>query len=183
MCMAILLAFFLIVDPKTVVRDDGTHIAIFKEATIMTEIKGLMYLFTDWKVLLLVPAIFVAEMDLALVSSINAYYFNLRTRSLNNVMFQFIMMPCPLILAYLLDTRFIKSRRLRGLLGSGVMGIITLGVCAGLAAWISKNDVNRQHNTPPGVDWTDKAFGPAFVLYLFSGEQCSSSPVTSADAQ
>lgn len=158
MCMAIVIAFFFIIDPKHVVRDDGTHIAIFKEATIMTEIKGLMVLFTDIKVLVLVPGIFVAEMCLALMGSINAYYFNLRTRSLNNVLFQFIMIPCPLALAWIMDTRYIKSRRMRGMVGAGIMGAITLGASAALTAWIKENDVNREKNTPPGVDWADSSF-------------------------
>ena len=50
------------------------------------------------------------------------------------------------------------------------MGTICLATNAGLAAWITKNDVNRQKNTPPGVDWTDSAFGAGFVLYLLSGK-------------
>ncbi|KAF2102542.1 hypothetical protein NA57DRAFT_71532 [Rhizodiscina lignyota] len=169
MCMAIVIAFFFIVDPKKVVRDDGTHLALFKQATVMTELKGLAVLFTDWKIWCLVPGIFVAEMNLALMSSINAYYFNLRTRSLNNVLFQFIMIPCPLVLASILDTSRIKSRRMRGMVGTACMGTLTLAVCAGLAGWIAKNDVNRQKNTPPGVDWSDSAFGAGFILYLLEG--------------
>ena len=64
MCCAIAIAFFFIIDPKEVVRDDGTHIAVFKEPSVMEEIKGLVILFTDWKVIALIPAIFVAEMNL-----------------------------------------------------------------------------------------------------------------------
>ncbi|OQV00658.1 hypothetical protein CLAIMM_06125 isoform 2 [Cladophialophora immunda] len=105
----------------------------------------------------------------ALLSSINGYYFNLRTRSLNNVMFQFIMMPCPLLLAYVMDTSYIKSRRTRGMIGAVIVGTICLATNAGLAAWITKNDVNRQTHTPPGVDWSDSGFGAGFVLYLLSG--------------
>lgn len=64
MCMAILLAFFFIVDPKHVTRDDGTHIAVFRQHNLGTELKRLFTLFTDWKVWLLIPGIFVAEMNL-----------------------------------------------------------------------------------------------------------------------
>ncbi|KAL6251790.1 hypothetical protein RBB50_002000 [Rhinocladiella similis] len=169
MCMAILIAFFFIIDPKKVVRDDGTHIAIFKDPNVMEEIRGLINLFTDWRILMLIPGIFVAEMNLALLSSINAYYFNLRTRSLNNVLFQFIMMPCPLMLAFVMDTNRIKSRRVRGIVGTCIMGALCLATNAGLAAWIVKNDVNRQKNAPPGVDWSDSAFGAGFILYLLEG--------------
>ena len=108
-------------------------------------------------------------MCLALMSSINAYYFNLRTRSLNNVLFQFIMIPCPLALAYVMDSNFIKSRRIRGLVGVAIMGTITLAASAGLAAFIVEKDVNRQKNTPPAVDWSDGAFAGPFILYLLFG--------------
>lgn len=72
MCMAILIAFFFIIDPKKVVRDDGTHIAIFNDPNVMEEIRGLINLFTDWRILMLIPGIFVAEMNL--VSSTTYLY-------------------------------------------------------------------------------------------------------------
>jgi len=50
------------------------------------------------------------------------------------------------------------------------MGALCLATNSGLAAWITYNDVNRQTNQPPpGVDWSDGAFGAGFVLYLLSG--------------
>ncbi len=79
-------------------------------------------------------------------------------------------MPCPLLLAYVMDTSLIKSRRIRGMAGAIIMGTICLATNAGLAAWIHKNDVNRQTNEPPGVDWSDGAFGAGFILYLLSGK-------------
>lgn len=97
-----------------------------------------------------------------------AYYFNLRTRSLNNVLFQFVMIPAPLVFAWILDTSKVKSRRVRGLVGVTVLGAITLGTSGGLAAWISYNDVNQ--NIPArGVDWTDSTFAAAFILYILFG--------------
>lgn len=64
MCMAILIALLFIISPRKVVRDDGTHIAIFKQPKVMTEIKGLITWFTNYRVLALIPGIFVAEMNL-----------------------------------------------------------------------------------------------------------------------
>ena len=69
MCMAILIAFFFIIDPKKVVRDDGTHIAIFKDPNVMEEVRGIIRLFTDWRILMLIPGIFVAEMNLVSAAS------------------------------------------------------------------------------------------------------------------
>ena len=61
----------LIVHPKDVIRDDGRHIAIFREPSLKNELKGLWYVLADPKILILWPAMFVGEMCLALVSSIN----------------------------------------------------------------------------------------------------------------
>lgn len=97
---------------------------------------------------------------------INAWYFNLRTRSLNNVCIQLISIVVPLLLAGLMDTSYIKSRRMRGYIGVSVMGVITLGTCAASIAWIDKNNITRKVML---VDWTDERFGPAFAVYLFNG--------------
>jgi MFS family permease len=64
MCLAILISLFFIVDPKHVTRDDGTHIAVFQRTTVAIEAKRLMALFGDWMTWVLIPGIFVAEMNL-----------------------------------------------------------------------------------------------------------------------
>lgn len=71
---ALVLAALFIVDPKTVVRDDGTHIAIFEKPTMKTEISGVLAVLKDPKIIILLPAMFVGEMCLALMSSINGMY-------------------------------------------------------------------------------------------------------------
>jgi hypothetical protein len=67
---ALVIASLFIVDPKDVVRDDGTHIAIFKKPTMKTEVSGVLSVLTDPKIVILLPAMFVGEMCLALTSSI-----------------------------------------------------------------------------------------------------------------
>ncbi|KAJ9628319.1 hypothetical protein H2204_009294 [Knufia peltigerae] len=168
MCCSIAIAFFLIIRPEQVVRDDGTHLAVFRATDAWTEIKGIGEMFTDPKIVLLLPGIFVAEMALSIMSSINGYFFNLRTRSLNNIMFQFVMIPLPLTLAWAMDTRFIKRRRSRGLLGCSIIGVVTLATYSSMAAFIKINDIDRT-KPPPQVDWTDSRFAWGFILYLLSG--------------
>ncbi|RDW90964.1 putative membrane transporter protein [Coleophoma crateriformis] len=168
MCFAMIMTLLLIVDPKDVIRDDGRHIAIFKEPNMKDEIAGVLAVMTDPKIVILLPAMFVGEMCLALVSSINAYYFNLRTRTLNNLLFQVIMIPAPICLALIMDNPRIASRRTKGLLGAVSMGIITLAATGGLLGWVIQNDVNR-NNASPGVDWSDSAFAAGFILYLLFG--------------
>jgi hypothetical protein len=157
------------VDPKKIVRDDGTHIAIFEEPTIRREYEHFVSLMTDWKVLCLIIPLFVAEMCLAVVSTLNSYYFDLRTRGLNNVLFEFIMIPTSVGLIFLLDGQFIKSRRTRGLLAISVIGGITAAACAGLTAWEKINGFAGVLPTSPGVDWTGNNFAGGCVLYMIWG--------------
>lgn len=96
------------------------------------------------------------------------YYFNLRTRSLNNLLFYTIMIPAPIGLAYILDNKNIKSRRSRGQLGALAVGLITTGATCGLLAWTISNGIDR-NNPPPAVDWSDSRFAAGFVLYLLFG--------------
>lgn len=97
-----------------------------------------------------------------------AYYFNLRTRSLNNLLFQVIMIPAPICLAMIMDNQKITSRRSRGLYGSAVVGVISIAAMGGLLGWIIKNDVDR-HLDPPAIDWSEPAFAAGFILYLLFG--------------
>ena len=83
-------------------------------------------------------------------------------------MFQFVMIPLPLALAWVMDTRTIKKRRSRGLLGCAIIGIVMIATYSSMAAFIKHYDIDRT-KTPPQVDWTDSRFAWGFILYLLSG--------------
>ncbi|CAG7917678.1 unnamed protein product [Penicillium olsonii] len=168
MTVALVAAFFLIEDPINVVREGGQHITMFQPPTLKNEVKGILSVMIDPKVVILLPAMFVAEMCLALTSSINVYYFNLRTRSLNNLLFQAVMIPSPLLLGWILDNKRIQSRKLRGAMGTAYVAVITIGATCGLLAWTLKNNISRS-NDSRAVDWKDSAFAPGVVLYLLFG--------------
>lgn len=68
---SLFLSGLLIVDPKDVVRDDGTRLAIFDPPTFQAEIKKLGKCFTDKSILLLTPAMVVCEMPLGMLSTVN----------------------------------------------------------------------------------------------------------------
>lgn len=118
--------------------------------------------------MMLLPAIFVAEMALALESSVNGYFFNLRTRSLNNLMFNFIQIPASIGMTWILDSRRFGRRRSRALIAITIMSTITLGICSAEAAWLSQKKINR-NETGPSTDWKDSAFAGAFVIYVIYG--------------
>ena len=166
---AMVMALTLLINPEKVIRSDGTKIAIFKQPTLKSELKGVLRLFTDWKFMMLLPAIFAAEMALALQSSLNGYYFNLRTRSLNNVGFNFIQLPASYGMAFILDNpRLFGRRRTRALIGISVSSAITLAICSAEAAWLAQHNINR-NEAGPSTDWTDSAFPGAFVIYVIYG--------------
>ncbi|KAF4313583.1 putative membrane transporter protein [Botryosphaeria dothidea] len=166
MGLAMVIAVFCIVDPADVRRDDGTPIAVFKQPTFKDEMRGLLQILTDKRIIMLLPAMFVAEMCLALVSSVNenphqGHYFNLRTRSLNSLLFQFTMIPTPH--ARLMSHPRIPTRRLQGLAGSTLMGLTTLGTTAGLLGWLATSPST-------GLDWQERGFAAGAVLHaLFGG--------------
>lgn len=53
---AAVLSLFCVVDPRTVVRNDGTHIAIFKSPSVMEELKGMKEGFTNPRIFYFIPA-------------------------------------------------------------------------------------------------------------------------------
>ncbi|KAM5466608.1 hypothetical protein MauCBS54593_005865 [Microsporum audouinii] len=167
-CLPFFIALFFLVDPQKVVRKDGTHIAIFKPTRLSVELKAMARSFFDPRIVILFPAILGCEMSLALVSSINAFYFNLRTRSLNNLAFHSIQMFMPWIMVFVLDSRRIKSRKTRGFIGVAFIGAISLGASAGLYAWLDINNVGSLKK-PLAKDWTDPEFGGMFTLFLLFG--------------
>jgi hypothetical protein len=75
-CCALLFGAIFITDPRKVVRDNGTNLAIFKSPTLKQEMKALGRCFINKRLLILLPAILVCEMALALVSTINGKYLS-----------------------------------------------------------------------------------------------------------
>lgn len=68
---SLLLSAFLIVNPRDVVRDDGTPVAKLQPSTFRAEIAKLRSCFANSNVLLLTPAMIVCEMPLAMLSTVN----------------------------------------------------------------------------------------------------------------
>lgn len=65
MCAAIICAFIFLVDPSKIVRNDGTHLAIYNEKTsFLIELKESAALLKDWRILLLLPVMFSSEFPL-----------------------------------------------------------------------------------------------------------------------
>ncbi|KAG8425673.1 hypothetical protein J3458_002353 [Metarhizium acridum] len=95
-------------------------------------------------------------------------YFNLRTRSVNNFAYQATQAFFPAALVLVLDSKYIRSRKTRGLIAIAVMGTVAVGASAGLIGWLQFNKVDSLR-TAAGADWTDPEWPGLFVCYIRSG--------------
>lgn len=77
----------LLVDPSTIVRNDGRSIAVFRSLSWTQEIEALYTSLTTPRIALMTPAFFACQMPTSLTGSLNGFYFNARTRALVNVSF------------------------------------------------------------------------------------------------
>jgi hypothetical protein len=173
-----LLAFTLIQGDK-VVRRDGSKVILMKNPTWKSEILGLWEtFFTDPYIILLFPMFFSSNWFYTYqFNEVNAAKFNIRTRSLNSVLYWLAQMFGAGIFGFVLDlTYFKRTTRAKGvwvilfiitfvIWGGGYAfqkGYTRAEVEAGLATKTTADDY-------PTIDWTDGAYvGPMF-LYIFYG--------------
>lgn len=95
------------------------------------------------------------------------FYFNLRTRCLNNFIYQIIQIIIPFALSFILDSKHVRRRRTRGYLGITFIGTITLCTCAGMAAFIEENGIDQRDSKARGYDWTHPGYYKYTVIYFF----------------
>ncbi|OAA55170.1 Major facilitator superfamily domain, general substrate transporter [Cordyceps fumosorosea ARSEF 2679] len=168
-CLAFPLTIFGLVDPKTVRRADGTPVAVFHNLSLGQEMRGVVAVLRDYRVLAMLPVIFSCELALGILPSVNGRYFNLRTRSMNNVIFYLVQLPASVGCAYLTDRSPFRRRRDRGYLSVSILGAFVFAGWIALLAWVCTSSTWA---SPPegGVDWTDSSnFRGPFVLYLLFG--------------
>lgn len=106
-------------------------------------------------------------MSSALIPTLSAYSFNLRTRSLNSVLFWAIQIPSTFLFGCVLDNnRF--SRRIRGFTA------LTLALAFVIVSWslvlhiLGKHDLRRDVSSP-AWDWTDPAYAEFCAMVLLTG--------------
>ncbi|KAL1918292.1 uncharacterized protein VTP21DRAFT_2952 [Calcarisporiella thermophila] len=152
--------------PHKVVRDDGSMVAVVKYPDWKAETIAILKLLTNWKLLVLIPMCFSSNFFYTYqFNAVNGFYFNVRTRSLNNVIYWGMQILGAALFGMFLDSpRW--SRRTRGYLGLAIVCLVLLPTWAGGVAF----QVTYERNQPsPAVDWTDRRFGGAFVLYALYG--------------
>ncbi|ANB14733.1 membrane transporter (predicted) [Sugiyamaella lignohabitans] len=153
-------------DPKAVRRKSGLPLEDFKQTDFRTEIIGVFKLVTDKKIMMLLPAFFASNFFYSYQFGMNAFYFSLRTRSLNSLIYWLTQVIGTFFIGAVLDNHRM-GRRKRGLLGLAIVSIFVLGTWAGGVAF--QVTFTRKTDPPPNVDWTSSKFGGPFVLYFMYG--------------
>jgi len=176
MCVAIVCAGLFMVDPSTIVRDDGTHLAVYNQKTsLWLELKESFKLLTDWRLAILLPVMFTSEFPLW-QASVNAYAFNLRARTLLGLVYSISQIPGGYFLVPVFDNnRF--SRRTRGIMGVSVLTVVVYGTWLGFFGWTRGKNLDRSI-LGPNYDWSGAPFGGYVVLYFLFGALYVAYPLT-----
>ncbi|ORY98281.1 UNC93-like protein [Lobosporangium transversale] len=139
MGLATLLAFFL-ARPSTIVRDNGEAVSVAKFSGLRAECVAILAVFCDWRMLLLIPAFFFSNFSYTYqFNDFNGFNFNIRTRSLNSMLFWIAQIIGAVVLGYLLDRIPVKRSR------RAVLGLILVGVLF-MATWVAALMVQLRHN-------------------------------------
>ncbi|KAF4125914.1 Ion channel regulatory protein UNC-93, partial [Geosmithia morbida] len=176
MVLGLVLGLF-IVNADKVIREDGTKVILMKNASWRTEFFGLWEtLWNDPWITLLFPMFFASNIFYTYQNNgLNATHFNIRSRSLNGLLYWLAQIFGAILMGYALD--FTRLRRsVRAKVSFVVLLIFTMAIWGGGYAWESKQVSRKEASTAEYqntqlVDWTDggeKFIGPMF-LYFFYG--------------
>ncbi|KAI5279384.1 hypothetical protein KEM54_004197 [Ascosphaera aggregata] len=170
MFIGFVIAAFL-VETKHVRRTDGSFVIAMKHPSWKTELRGLVtVLKTDVYIVSLFPMFFASNWFYTYQFNIvNGFSFNIRTRSLNNVVYWGMQMIGALLFGQLLDLKSLK-RSVRAKVAWLVILVLGMAIWGGGYAY-HKTMPKREAlpEDPILMDWTDSGFGGPFVLYMFYG--------------
>lgn len=168
-CLSVSMAFLLL-PPDQLRRSDGTALASFEKITLWESLKMTGRLFKDWRIVLMIPTFFIPEMFFPFQSSMNAYAFNLRTRTLNCLLNNLIQIPTTMIMGLLLDSPKIKSRKKRAILGITFDAVWITAAYIAQTIWLASWKFDRKI-AGPSIDCTDPAYAGAIVIYMVYAAQ------------
>ncbi|KAF1987209.1 MFS general substrate transporter [Aulographum hederae CBS 113979] len=170
----------LLVNPKLILREDGSKVIMMKNPTWKTEIMGMVEVFrTDTYIVLLFPMFFASNWFYTYqFNSVNLAQFNTRTRALNNTLYYLMQIVGAFIFGYALDITAVR-RTLRAKVAWVVLFVLTMVIWGGgydFQKGYTREMVNAGSDTPDDpsddyvkMDWTSSGYiGPMF-LYMFYG--------------
>lgn len=118
----------------------------------------------------MLPTFITPEMFFPFQASMNAYAFNLRTRTLNSLLNNLIQIPTTFLMGYILDSERFGSRKRRAFIGISIDAIWITGTYIAQTIWLSKWKFNRAIGGPE-IDVHDAAYGGAVIIYMLYAAQ------------
>ncbi|KAI0884912.1 MFS general substrate transporter [Annulohypoxylon maeteangense] len=165
---------FLLVNADKVIRDDGSKVIVMKNPTWQSEFIGLWQCISlsPW-VVALFPMFFSSNIFYTYQQNgLNLAHFNVRARSLNNLLYWLAQIFGAVIFGYALDYPKIR-RSMRAKISFLALFALTFAIWGGGYAWqrqqVSREVTMEESYENEKIDWTDPKFlGPMF-LYIFYG--------------
>jgi hypothetical protein len=173
---------FFILPPDSIIREDGTLVKVQASTSVRDEIRNLIKVVKDKRMILLLPMFFASNYFYAYQGAINAFYFDGATRPYLSSTLIVIQLTTATSLGalngtlggagaivgalmigfFILDgTRF--RRRTRGFFGLAFVSIITIITWSCALAWQVKFD-----RTPRGkLHYTNKGYRAKGALFFF----------------
>jgi len=160
-----------LVDARTVIREDLSHVILMKHPTWQSELLGLWEcLRTEKYIICLFPMFFASNWFYTYqFNDFNAAKYNIRTRSLNNVLYYTSQIIGAYVFGYALDIQSVR-RSMRAKIIWGVLLVITFAIWGGGYAF-EKTYTRAETSSKSYVkgDFKDSGYiGPMF-LYMFYG--------------
>ncbi|GLB36693.1 putative MFS general substrate transporter [Lyophyllum shimeji] len=160
----------LMVDPTDMVRTDGTKVAAPRHPSWKVEIYGLwLILKTDPMILFLFPMFFTSNWFYTWqFNEYNNALFNIRARSLNNLVYWLAQIVGSLSIGFLLDQSGIP-RRTRAFAGWAILLVMVFIVHTW--AYFYQKEYTRESIPPDAqkMDIYDHGYTPKILLYIFCG--------------
>lgn len=158
---------FLMADPAKMIRTDGTRVTLPRHPSWKTEFIGLwIALRTDPLIIMLFPMFFASNWFYTWqFNDYNAALFNIRARSLNNMIYWIAQIVGSLGIGLVLDNKTLR-RRARAFAGWGILFAMVFGVH--IWAYFYQRHYTRE-TLPPPIDIYDRAYIGRIFLYAFCG--------------
>ena len=151
-------------------RPDGTSIALFDPMPLMQSLRLTFDLFKDWRIVLMIPTFFTPEIFFPFQSSMNAYAYTLRARTLNGLLNNAIQLPITIFVGMLLDYKRLGGRRKRMFLGITFVMVWVTGAYIAQTIWLHSWKFNR--SIPgPNINYNQPSYGGAVVIYMIYAGQ------------
>jgi hypothetical protein len=154
----------IIASPSNVVRKNGTPVALPKASDWKAELKGVLLVWKEWRMVCLIPAFLASNWFYSYQFRINAVYFDPSARALNDTMYWGFQVIGSIMIGYLLDYQGM-SRRGRGLLALFLLFLVIMAVWAG--GFVFQLTFDNDFDQPIG--WKSPGFGGPFVLFIMYG--------------